>query len=179
RIVVHLSIHDDAAVAVGRVFIETDVGDDEKIRQLLLEAADRFLNRPAVIPGLAPGVVFLVRQSKEDHRRNREIRHRARLRQSLIGRQAKDAGKRGDFLAQSFSVLDEERRDETIGGKPGLAHQRPRSRTAAPAPQARARKARHVAERIYARGAVAASLSSVRSAAPKRASGAVSMRSTP
>ena len=65
-VVVHLAVADDAAVAMRRVLVEANVRHDGELRDLPLQAADRFLQRAGVVPGLRARFVLALRGVPEE-----------------------------------------------------------------------------------------------------------------
>ena len=58
---------DDAAVAVVGVLAQADVGDDEHVRHLALDRADRRLHRRLRIVGRRADVVLVIGQAEQQH----------------------------------------------------------------------------------------------------------------
>ncbi len=121
---------DHAAVAVVGVLAQADVGDDQQLRQRLLDARGppaarcRRRRRPP-----EPIGVLARRDAEQDHRRDAESldllapRAPTRVDRQLEARPA-STGSPSDALAGH----DEERVDQVVGARRGLAHQAPQAR---------------------------------------------------
>ena len=125
RVVGDLVVDDDAAVAVDGVLAQADVGDDEQVRDLALDRADRALHRRLRIVGRRSDVVLVIRAGRTAARRDAVGLRRRRL---LAPPRPPTAGTRRASTPTSrrcaFALADEQRLDEHVGRQPRLAHER-------------------------------------------------------
>ena len=95
------------------------------------DSAVRALNDAVVGVGLRTGLVLGGRQPEEQDSRDAESAKLLRLSRQPVDRQVVLPRHRRDLFAGIAAVHDEERVDEAVGRKPGLAHEAPQSRAPA------------------------------------------------
>ncbi len=133
RVVVHLAVAHQAAVAVIRVLAEADVGDHEQLRHRFLERPRRPLHHPFVGPALGALGVLALRQPEEQHAGDSEVPHLAALLHDGVHAHLVIARHRGDLAPDARARTHEQRVHQAVGRKPRLPH-KPPQRLAAPQP---------------------------------------------
>jgi hypothetical protein len=114
---------DDAAMAVGGVFAEADVGDHEELGQGFFEELHGLLDDAVAMPCARSAVIFTGRKPEEQHGGNPKIECRGGVLNQFIWGKLKDAGHGGDGLTQFFAGPDEEREDELPGIQMGFGNE--------------------------------------------------------
>ena len=123
-VVVDLAVAaDHAAVAVVGVLAEADVGDHGQAGHLRLDRGDGLLHGAVGAPGAAALSVLVVGQAEQQHRGHAQFMKGARLFDGAVDGHAADAGHRLDRLAARLAEQHEERLDQVLGRKAGLAHE--------------------------------------------------------
>jgi hypothetical protein len=115
---------EDAAVAVGRVLAQADVGDEHELRDALAERPERLLDGPVVVPGARPLIVLLLRDSEEQERRDAQFSALFGLGDGLLDREAREGRQR--VIRQRLG-RDEDRQHEVLQVEPRLTDKRPQS----------------------------------------------------
>ena len=96
-----------AAVAVIGVLAQTHVGDDEKIRQGVLQRTDRALDDAVVVEVLVANRILGGRDAEEQHRGDPCRRRPARFLDRLIDGELADPRHRRDRITHVFAMDDE------------------------------------------------------------------------
>ncbi len=110
-------------MAVVGIGAEADIGDDDDLREIRLDAPYRLLHDPVRRERFRRAGVFRLRQAEEQHARHaRSHRLLDRVRQAIDGEMV-DAGHRADLLAHIEAVRDEEGQDELRRMQPRLLHE--------------------------------------------------------
>ena len=117
-VVVHLTVVDDAAVAVVGVLAHAHVGDNHHAGYFFLDGPDRFLDYSFRVVSFGAHRVLLRRQSKEQHGGNPQGGRLGNVKYQLIYREVKAAGHGFYGLAQSLTVGNEHRVDK-VGRRQG------------------------------------------------------------
>ena len=128
RVVLHLAVLDDAAVAVRGVLAQAHVGDDQQLLAGGADRADRLLHDAVVGVALGAHRVLGRGQAEEDHPADPQLLDLLGLARHLVDREVEAAGQRRDLAAQPLAGGHEERVDR---GWPGRASSRAPSRAAA------------------------------------------------
>jgi hypothetical protein len=119
---------DDAAMAVGGVLAETDVGDHEELAALAAYRANGLLHDAVVgVPLRAEGILPLG-QAEEDHARDSQGLHLAGLAGRLVGREMEAARQGRDLTANADPGSYEKRIYELLRRQTVFANQRPEAR---------------------------------------------------
>src|SRR4029077_8305027 len=83
-VVVGVAVDDDAAVAVRRVLAETDVGEEDELREARPERPQRDLDDSVLLPGAGRLLVLDLRDTEQDDGPNAAPRQRLRLAQQPL-----------------------------------------------------------------------------------------------
>jgi hypothetical protein len=129
---------DEAAVAVGGVLTEADVGDeDEGIEgTVLFEGAEALLDDALFVPGAGALFVFGFGEAEEEEATDAEGGAGLGLFEGFVKREVEDAGHGGDLAADAFTGAEEEGVDEGGGAEMGLADEGTEGLGAAKTPHA-------------------------------------------
>jgi hypothetical protein len=73
-VIINSALHDYATMAVVSIFAQAHIGYDQEIWCRLFNDTDCFLNYAVISIGLGSTCVFVVRETKEEHSRNAELR---------------------------------------------------------------------------------------------------------
>ena len=108
-------------MAVRRVLAETDVGEQQQLREPRPQLAKRALHDSVVVPGAGALLVLLVRDPEEDHRGDAEALELLDFPREVVDR---EAAHRRQLRVRARVGADEERLDEVVEVEPRLAHER-------------------------------------------------------
>ena len=121
-----------AAVAVVRVLVDAQVGDeDHVVAHLLAQVGERQLDDAMGIPRTGPFGILAARNSEQDHARDAEPSELRHLLAERITGVLHDARETRDRLRLADALPHEERRDEIIDRHARLGNQPTQSRGAA------------------------------------------------
>ena len=67
-VIIHPAVLDDAAVAVVRIFTETEVSHNDHLRQSILDGGNSPLDDAVFCKRATARGIFLIRDSKKNHR---------------------------------------------------------------------------------------------------------------
>jgi hypothetical protein len=141
RLVVHhVSVADDAAVAVVGVLAEADVRHQDELRRRVAQRAEPALHDAVRIPGAAPLVVLRLRDPEQDHRLDAETGELLPLRGERLQRVALH---RRELLVGERLRRDEQREDHVVEVEPRLPHERAHAPARAQPPQPCRRERAH------------------------------------
>ena len=136
-IVVDLAIDHDAAVSVGGVLAETDVGNDDEIRIGVLQHAHRLLDDATVRIRLGTLSSFDAGSPKSRTAGTPSERNSFASADEAVERKMVLRWHRWDLFTHVVAVHDEERIDEVGRRERGLANERAQAGVLAQAPEAR------------------------------------------
>ncbi len=125
RVVVDVTIANDAAVAMAGVFAETDIGDDDEVRCRVLERTHCVLHDAGIVVRLGTFFVLRCRQPEDQHRGYAKRLEIVSLARYLVERDPKLARHRLDLFADARAVGDEQGIHEVGRRQPRFGDQAP------------------------------------------------------
>ena len=127
-VAVHHGRIDNPAMAVIRIFAETHVGDDDKLRRGLLQRTDRLGHYPAGTEVVTSAPVLFRRNAEQEYCRNAKLQDRLGLPGQFVHRKLELPWHRRDWPALPLSVAHEQRIDEVGRRERCLTHHPPQRR---------------------------------------------------
>ena len=124
RVVLHLAVLDDAAVAVRGVLAQAHVRHHQQLLAGRADRADRLLHDAVVGVALGAERVLGRGQPEQDHAADPELLDLLSLARHLVDRQVVAAGQRRDLAPQPLAGRHEQRVDQVRGRERRLAHHR-------------------------------------------------------
>ena len=124
RVVLHLAVLDDAAVAVRGVLAQAHVRHHQQLLAGRADRADRLLHDAVVGVALGADRVLGRGQPEQDHAADPELLDLLRLARHLVDRQVVAAGQRRDLAPQPLAGRHEQRVDQVRRRERRLAHHR-------------------------------------------------------
>ena len=112
-----------AAMAVTHVFAKADVGDDDKVRGLLLDRADGVLHDALFGIRSAGLLVFFLRDTEKQNRLQTSVLRVSCFIDNFLERQLENAGHRFDGAAFVDLRAHEQRQDKVVRVEIGLTNE--------------------------------------------------------
>jgi hypothetical protein len=119
-VIVTITAHiQDTTMAVGGIFAKAGVGNDQQLRIVVANGADRPLHQPLRLPGGgAGGILAVLFKDTEEQHPGDAPRHRFRTElQRRVDAVAENAGHGGDFRADAIAFHQKDRQDEIRGAQ--------------------------------------------------------------
>ena len=142
-VVVDLVAVDNAAVAVGRVFAEADVGREHELGEAGAQFPKRALDDPVVVVRARALFVLLLGNPEEQHRRDPEPDQRLRLIDERVDRALPDSRQTLERVDDALAGTGEEWHHEVAEVEPCLPHEGAQAARPAQAPEPRRRERTH------------------------------------